>query len=318
MGRRASKIFIRVVLAATLALALLWVHRRMEPTTEERERYGLVPEPGLAKLLALGFDALVSDVFWLQALQVAGGSDINVNKSNSQTAAFTEHFSKLTDVITTLDPWVGTPYRAAAVYLVDSEKSVKKANHFLERSLLYHPNDWRQYFYLGFNAFYYLEDNLRAAEWIEQAARLPGSPAYLARLAAKLRVETGDSLAVAESFLREMYRNAKGEERAQYRRALAEIQTEQLARLLDAAREEFKRRNGRDIRSVEELAIGPNAVLDRLPEEPNGRCWVLHHKTGRIVSAYFATRYELFSKPWQKRNRERRRAKYLGTQGGEG
>jgi len=290
----------------------------MEPATGENERYGLVPEPGLAKLLSLGFDALLSDVFWLQALQVAGGSEIDVTKSTTQTASFTDHFSKLIDVTTTLDPWVGTPYRAAAVYLVDSEQSVKTANRLLERSLLYHPEDWRQYFYLGFNAFYYLEDNLRAAELIEKATHLPGSPAYLPRLVAKLRVESGDNLAVAESFLHEMYRNAKGEERAQYRRALSEIQTEQLARLLDAARKEFERRNGRDIRSVDELVTGPDAVLDRLPEEPNGKVWVLHPKTGKIVSEYYGARYELFAKPWQKRNRERRRAKYLGTQGGKG
>jgi len=318
MGRRVSKAFFRIAFAVVLVTSTLLIHRQMEPAKRLRERYALVPEPGLAKLLSLGFHSLASDLFWIQTLQAVGGSRIEVTGSGKRVAAYTDYVGKLIDVTTTLDPWVVTPYHAAAVFLVDREESVEKANRLLKRSIAHHPDDWREYYYLGFNHFYYLEENDRAQVLIDKAAHLPGSPTYLPRLAARLGTELGDSLLVAESFLHEMYRGAEGLAKEQYEKALLEIQTEQLARLLDVAREEFKRRNGRDIGAVDELVSGSSPVLDRLPEDPNGKGWTLQPETGVIVSKQSGARYQLFAKLWQKKMREQRRERYLGKKNGEG
>ncbi len=323
---RVSKVHVRTALAAVLILTAVLIHRGMESEKHYSQRYGIVPEPELAKLLSLGFHALASDLFWIEALQVVGGAESGelfgslASHQTPEVSAFTRHFGQLIDVVTTLNPWVGSPYRAGAVYLVDTEQSVRKSNLLLERAIQYHPEDWRNYFYLGFNCFYYLEENERAAEMIEKAARLPDSPSYLPRLASRLRMEVGDSLEIAESFLHEMYAGSSGDERAeaQYETALREIRTEQLARLLDVAREEFKQRNGRDIQSVDELVKEPNPVLAALPEEPNGRGWTLQRGTGEIVSKKYKARYEIFGKERQRKMRAKRRALYQGTEKDEG
>ena len=53
--------------------------------------------------------------------------------------------------------------------------------------------------------------------------------------------------------------------RAEYLKALDEIQIEERARFLDAARAEYWRRNGRDIERVADLLAGPDPMdLERV------------------------------------------------------
>jgi hypothetical protein len=244
-----------------------------------------VPRPEVAHVSALGFDAVVSDYYWLQAVQVVGSAKVVERKAYLLAA--------LVDVVTTLDPWVDHPYRFAAVWLTDGEAHVRKANDLLRRGIEYHPDDWRNRFYLGFNLFWYLDENDAAAEIIESATQLPGAPLYLRRLVARLKGEGGGGLEVAESFLHGLILEAQTDvEREQYQTALGEIATERMARELDAARERYQEKHGRDIERVADLLAGPDPVLRALPPEPQGGGWMIEPSTGRIVSDVLKHRYE--------------------------
>jgi hypothetical protein len=279
-GRGLAKTFATIVLIAGVTQA----HARIpHPTREERgERF--VPRPEVAKLLALGFQPVLADVYWMQAIQVVGGAQGN-------PVDHAPLLARLIDVVTTLDPWVGHPYRFAANFLIDTDERVRFANTLLERATAHQPDDWRNWFYLGFNHFFYLKDNAAAADAMEQAARRAGAPVYLKRLVARLRSESA-GLETAQALLEEMLRDAKDPAaQAQFADALREIETERRARVLDAARETFRARAGRDIRDVEELAHGPHAVLASLPAEPNGAGWKLEPITNRIESTFYDHRY---------------------------
>jgi len=222
------------------------------------------------------------------------------------TATLAEAIAELIDLVTTLDPWVGHPYRFAAVWLTESERSVRAANRLLERGIAYSPRDWRNRYHLGFNHFYYLENDQLAADIFETALPLQGAPRYLGALVARLRLETG-GLDVASEFLRQLERDASDDfARAEYLKALDEIATERMARHLDGAREEFARRNGRDITSVAELTQGPRPVLAKLPAAHPHFAWAqweLDADSGQIVSSFYGSRYELHM---TKRDLERR------------
>ena len=84
--------------------------------------------------------------------------------------------ARLIDAVTTLNPWVGHPYRFAAVWLTDSLESVQAANRILTRGVSYSPTDWRNRHYLGFNHFFYLGRNTEAAEILAAgfASQRPG------------------------------------------------------------------------------------------------------------------------------------------------
>jgi hypothetical protein len=245
----------------------------------------LVLRPAAARLAALGFDALMADYHWLEAVQLAGAVDANPSRQSLLIA-------RLVGVATSLDPWVDHPYRFAALFLTDSAESVRAGNRILERAIAYHPLDWRNRFYLSFNDFFYLGDEAAAARELEPAIGLDKAPAYLGRLLARLRSESG-GLDAAAAYLEELLRaEPDGFHRAEYEKALDEIETERRARFLDAARKAFRERNHRDIARVEELAAGPGAVLRALPPELHGWEWKLDDD-GRIVSSYYRHRYEL-------------------------
>jgi hypothetical protein len=284
-----------LAVAAGVTAIALQLQIRIPSRAELGESF--VPRPEVARISALGFRAVMADYYWLQAVQVVGGAE----RDPSEHASF---LGRLIDVVTTVDPWVGHPYRFAAVWMVDTEKSVRAANQILARGIAHHPREWRNRFYLGFNHFFYLEENARAADVLEPAIPLPGAPTYLKRLVARLRAET-DGLETAAAFLAELIESTQDEyARAEYEKALDEIETERRARFLDAAREEYRRRAGADIGSVEDLVRGPHRVLSELPPEPNGWEWALSEQDGRIVSTYYWSRYETHVHPV---DRERRR-----------
>jgi hypothetical protein len=298
------------LLGASVALTAGF-HRGMpvEPRAAEGELF--VPRPEVARATALGFDAVVADYYWLQAVQVVGSARIVEGKAYL--------LGPLIDVVTTLDPWVDHPYRFAAVWLTDSEASVRKANELLRRGIDHHPGDWRNYFHLGFNHFFYLGEAEPAAEVLERAIDLPGAPRYLRRLIARLKSEVG-GLETAEAFLHGLLFEAEDETvRQQYEKALAEIATERVARGLDEARRRYRERHGRDIESVEDLLRGPEPILAALPPDPSGGRWTVEKWTGEIVSDAVRHRYEAKVDPVTRRRIDKLRgadAREGGRSGG--
>jgi len=272
----------------------------------DAQRAATLPDLGTARLASLGFSALGGDYYWLRALQLVGGSREWSEKDAPE-------IGRLANLVVGLDPWVGHPYRFTAVWLTDSPESVRTANRVLERGIAYHPDDWRNRFYLSFNHFFYLGDTEAAARELEPAIGLPGAPSYLGRLHARLRSEK-DGLEAGAAYLAELLRQTEDpHQRAAYEKALDEIETERRARVLDAAREVYRTRHGKDIEAVEDLARGPDPVLRELPADLQGWGWVLDPKTGQIESAYYGARYQLNIHPtdqkrldeWSRRERER-------------
>lgn len=275
-------------------------HSRIPPHSRLGQGETFVPRPEQARLSSLGFAALVADYHWLHAVQIVGGE-------RGRTEQHAPLLGRLLDVVTALDPWVGHPYRFGALWLTDSRESVLVANRLLARGVAYHPKDWRNRHYLGFNHFYYLGDPARAAEILAPALTLPGAPAYLGPLVAKLRL--GDAgLDATEIFVAQLARDTDDEyKRAEYLKELDEIAVERWARTLDAAREAYRRRSGRDIGSVEELARGPRRVLSALPPaHPHfpGFAWTIDPDDGSIVSSFYGSRYQLHVHPFDRARRE--------------
>jgi len=277
------------------------VHSRMDTAAQIDPDRLFVPEPEHARLSSLGFDTVIADYYWLQALQFVGDE-------SGDTTQHGPFIGRLIDVITSLDPWVGHPYRFAAVWLTGSEESVRSANRLLERGIAHDPLDWRNHYHLGFNHFFYLEENLLAADAFEAAVPLEGTPRYLGALVARLRLNSG-GLEMAAGFLAELVRTAQDEfSRAEYLKALDEVETERRARILDAAREEYWRRHAEDIASVEDLLRGPDPIIPQLPaahpkfDFPE---WLLDEASGQIVSSYYGSRYRLHILPRDAARRER-------------
>ena len=275
----------RAVLAAAFAAAIAFAHSQLPDEPVATGDAAFVPSLEFVQLASVGFDSLASDYYWMQAITLVGSIEGPRGRN--------EELGALVDLVTQLDPWVDHPYRFASVWMIDDEAAVRHANRIMQRGIEHHPDDWRNRFYKGFNHFFYLGEQEEAAEVIEPALELEGSPAYLKRLVARLRSRSG-GLDAAAAFLTELARQAPDEyARVGYLKALDEIEVERRARYLDQARAEFVRRHRRDIERVEDLVEVEPRVLSQLPPEPHGWEWVLHEQDGRIVSSYVGHRYEM-------------------------
>ena len=282
MATLATRLFLMTAaLGATLA-----AHARIPVPVAAGLHAPEDPHPEWTGFPTFGFDALVGDYHWLQAVQVVGNE-------RADLIGAAPAIQRLIEAVVAVDPFVDHPYRFASLWLTNDIEQVRAANRILERGIAYHPNEWRNRFYLSFNHFFYLGDAAAAARELERAVDLPGAPRYLPRLLARLRSEKG-GLEAAAGYLSELMQQTDDPwKQAEYAKALDEIETERRARLLDQAREAYRAIHGRDIARVEDLVTGVNAVLPTMPEELHGWGWVLDAESGQIESPYYGNRYRM-------------------------
>jgi hypothetical protein len=276
------------VLAVVAATA--GAHAHIDTRTRRPDDERLLPGADRLRLASFGFGSVIADYYWLEAMHLVGSLHGSVR-------AHAPVIAGLIELVTGLDPWVDHPYRFAAIWLSDAPGGVERANRLLEKSIAYHPLDWRNRHYLGFNHFFHQGDTRRAADVLATAIGLAGAPHYLGPLVAKLRADVA-GIEAAEALLLGLVSTTPDEyAKARYLKSLDEIGVEKAARRLDAARVEFFQRNGRDIERVTDLLAGPRPVLRELPPaHPHfpGFGWEIDPKTRQIVSGFYGSRYRLY------------------------
>lgn len=280
---------LRWLLLMTAVATTGFVHAGMDTSAPVEPEQLRIPDARKAKLSALGFEPVIADYYWVRGLHLVGGLRGDVSQHG-------DTIGDLIELVTTLDPWVDHPYRFAAVWMTSSLDQVRRANALLLRGISYDPSDWRNRFHLGYNRFFYLHDNAGAADVLEPAITMDGAPNYLGAFVARLRAQGGD-LETSAMFLEALIEDAPDEfVKAEYLKAYDEIETERRARYLDAARVEFWKRHGRDIRDPAELWSGPTRVIRRMPPpHPHfeGFAWSLDPESNEIVSTFYKGRYRL-------------------------
>ncbi len=164
------------------------------------------------------------------------------------------------DAVTFYNPSYFDPYYVGNAFLTWNVGLYQETVDLLKRGLKY-IKDWRIPFYIGFNYFYFLKDNLKGAEYLRLAAKYPGAKEYnlLPLLASKLYYEEGQ-LDVAIALLKEQLKLMKEEKMKELLRA--RLETLKKAKTIYRAMKIFKKRFGRKPKSVEELVraklIPPN------------------------------------------------------------
>ena len=166
-----------------------------------RERHYALP-PAAADVLyfragsavprvALGFDAILADVYWIRAIQHFGGTRRAASGDRSYNLLY-----PLLDLTTTLDPHFNVAYRFGAIFLTESYPDgpgrPDQAIALLERGLAADPKKWQYAQDAGFVHYWWLRDYKTAAAWFDRASRIEGAPWWLRSLAATTLAEGGD------------------------------------------------------------------------------------------------------------------------------
>ena len=289
---RASWRAIMLGLAAALLLlasiGLRWESaQRHDGVADARVQLQLLPSGEFVKPMVLGYHHVAADLLWLNIVQVLGEREVR--------HADDEWLYHALNVVTTLDPHYTYAYDVGGVVLAELAGRVDWSNALLEKGMAANPGAWRLPFQLGFNAFFHQQDYVRAADDMAIAARLPGRPAYVPELAARLYVE-GQQPALALDFLDVMERQTDDVQvLAQLERRKAEVIVERDLTLLEEAVQRYTARMGQRPQTFETLIQAGD--LAALPVEPFGGAYRLNAEHGTVVSTTHPTRLRLHHAP---------------------
>jgi len=150
------------------------------------------------RLLSPADPHFLADLLWLRTVYYFGQH------------AFTDrqypYLLHLLDVITDLSPEWEQPYLFGAVVLPVEAGAVEDGFYLIDKGLAQFPQSWELWFYKGFCMWQFRGDIDSAARALQRAALLPGSPPYLAPLAATLATRAGQR-ELALRFLNEVLDN---------------------------------------------------------------------------------------------------------------
>lgn len=271
-----------VVLAAgafVAAVSLQIMRDRWYPRDDvEREQILYVRSGAALKRIALSFDAVAADVYWIRAIQHYGGDRLSGAKAQTKY----QLLFPLLDLTTTLDPYFNIAYRFGAIFLSEAypggpgrpEQSVA----LLQKAITVMPHKWQYYHDIGFVYYWRMRDYQTAAAWFQRAAAQPNAPNWLQPLAASMLVH-GNDRAAARFLWQQVAKSEEAWLRRNAERSLLQLQAMDQIDQLDAVIQRFPPAAGEKY-SWNDLMR--RRVLVRQPVDPLGAPYVIDAATGRV------------------------------------
>lgn len=150
-----------------------------------------VRSPAVMQRLALGFDSLAADIYWIRAVQYYGSTKLSQAENKNYDLLY-----PLLDITTTLDPRFNIAYRFGAILLSEGYPNgpgkPDEAVALLEKGIRESPNRWEYFLDAGFVHYWWLQDHRAAADWFLRGSKLPNAPNWLQPLAAGILAEGGE------------------------------------------------------------------------------------------------------------------------------
>ena len=254
-----------------------------EAGRQVRAAQGLFASVSRKPEFAFGFRNVLSDVSWLEAVQVAG--------NRKMTRWDYDRLYELLDVVSNFDPKFEIPYLLGGLVLGESTPHAQKALHVLGRGKEQYPADWRFPFYMGFTHYFSLGDGIAGGQAMAEAAHLPGSPAYLPGLASRMLSEAREPEAALRLLEPIVLQETDPDRRAVLYRRIREVTVERDLQALEREVEKFRERTGAVPESLQDLVR--ERILEGIPPEPNGGSYVID-RGGKVRSDRVAQRLQVF------------------------
>lgn len=255
--RIAGQILFGVALLAG-ASGVLHVLDQERTAVARAEQLAYLPKGEYLKLAVLGYRQVVADLIWLQAVQHIGA------KRDTQLGyTWTYH---AVDVLTDLDPTFVPPYQATGLFLGVLVGRHEEGLAILRKGIRNNPSVWQLPFLAGYISYYELCNPVIGGEYLRNAAQVPGAPAYLPRLAARMTVESGDPSAAFE-FLDRFSRSVTDERvREALLLRMKEVVQEKDLRFLEDSVRRYHDKYGFTPARVEDLLL--YGIVQQIPKDP--------------------------------------------------
>ena len=157
----------------TTIVRLQMVRERWFPQSDPAQQILYVSSPAALTRLALSYDALVADLYWIRAIQYYGGTRLSAQASKSYELLY-----PLLDLTTSLDPNFNIAYEFGAFFLSEKKPGgpgrSDLAIRLLEKGIAARPDRWQYPYDVGF-VHYRAGEFKEASEWFTRAAETSGA-----------------------------------------------------------------------------------------------------------------------------------------------
>jgi hypothetical protein len=276
---RAGRLAASLVGLLAAAIALQVVRDRAHPRNVAEESVLYVQSGEVMKRLALSYDPLLADVYWIRAIQHYGGTRRTASDDKRYHLLY-----PLLSITVALDPLFTIAYRFGAIFLSEpwpgGPGRTDQAIALLKKGLEVRPHYWRFMQDIGFVHYWWEHDYRAAAEWFERGADVPGAPWWMRSLAATTLAQGGDRQ--ASRTLWQALAQVPDNEWLQRdaRRRLQQLDALDLVDEVQAVVRDHASRTGRTPASWEELIRA--RALRRVPSDPTGTPLELDPSTGDV------------------------------------
>lgn len=268
---------VTVFLLAALLSAML-----VAPVYQLQQRYqqesighlSLLPAPAI-HALDLEFDGVTADYLLLKTISYIG---YKLLEKQHLTTDEWRTVVRMLNLTTDLDPRFWDPYLLGEMMLPWDAGMIDEANQLLKKAAHNRPEDFRPWYFLGFNAFFFEKNAAKAAPFLRRAAGLPGAPSFLKGLASRFSYYA-DQTAMGIAFLKNMLSVTRDQTlHANLEKRLAVLLTMQD---LGKAVQRFRKEYDRVPSSLEELR--DQGYIKKIPTDPYGGKFVIL-KNGRVYT----------------------------------
>lgn len=262
------------------ALLVRWTDTLRPPVDPSVVDESLYLNGKTARRISLGFNGLFADWYWMRSLQYVGRKIVNYEHDISlddMSGLNLKLLAPLLDTTTTLDPEFIEPYEYAAVVLpaIDLQQAIRLTQKGIDAN----PNAWRLYHHLGY--IYWRKGDYHSASTIYgRGAQVPGAPAWMQAMKAKMIAEGGSRSTAREIYTHIYEQSTEEQVREMARKHLMRLdsldQRDGLQKLFTA----YKTRTGKCPDSWRELepvfrAVRIPVAQSGAPLDPSGAPYVL-------------------------------------------
>lgn len=265
-----KRVLTLTILAAGLGVVSLLSGPPREPARGSYKA-PLLPRREFLNVIGAGQRSLVTDYFWLQAIQSMGEAG---HRSMAERAQIYLDLFYYADLITDLDPDFKKVYTFAGNAVPtnlgrETWVNTREGRKILEKGVARFPSDPNLRLYLAYSLSFHFAEHALAAEHLAYAARLPDAPPVIGEMASRLLAHGGQfetALQLAEAFRDSSQDDPQMRELFELR--LNEINRERVLRETDLALQAFEKREGRRPASLSELVA--RGDLPASPVDPMG------------------------------------------------
>jgi tetratricopeptide (TPR) repeat protein len=226
------------------------------------------------KRISLGFNGLAADWYWMRSLQYVGSKIVNYGDVplDSLSQLDLKLLAPLLENATTLDPEFLDPYEYAAVVLPAID--VNEAIRITRKGIAANPNAWRLYQHLGY-IYWQQQDYVTAADVYGRGAEIPGVPAWMQAMKARMAFEGGSRDTAREIYKRMMEQSTDQKVKDMARKRLLQLHSFDERDVLRKVFFAYQTRTGRcpaNWQELEQVLRAIRAPLDQsgAPLDPSG------------------------------------------------